>query len=181
MSGLPKLPGYNFFDPTLTKYHLSHTFDYINGYKIPKLGSPGIGGRELDINSVAHIESNDPVRYDPSLTYGRTRSAALPQYLPHFALYDQKCLTFKAFFKQSVVESPLEYYRVRKVNIIYFLEDDTITIMEPRIRVCLRNVFITCCYIVLHRIVAWSKDVLSDEVKYPKIISGITGTGKICR
>uniref|UniRef100_A0A1Y1MR06 DM10 domain-containing protein n=3 Tax=Photinus pyralis TaxID=7054 RepID=A0A1Y1MR06_PHOPY len=134
MSGLPKLPGYNFFDPTLTKYHLSHTFDYINGYKIPKLGSPGIGGRELDINSVAHIESNDPVRYDPSLTYGRTRSAALPQYLPHFALYDQKCLTFKAFFKQSVVESPLEYYRVRKVNIIYFLEDDTITIMEPRIR-----------------------------------------------
>ncbi|KAK5646680.1 hypothetical protein RI129_005144 [Pyrocoelia pectoralis] len=134
MSGLPKLPGFNFFDPTLTKYHLSHTFDYVNGYKIPKHGLPGIGGRDLDINSVAHIESNDPVRYDPSLTYGRTRSTALPQYIPHYALYDQKCLTFKAFFKQSVVESPLEYYRVRKVNIIYFLEDDTITVMEPRIR-----------------------------------------------
>lgn len=48
-------------------------------------------------------------------------------------MYDKKCLTFKAFFKQSVVESPLEHYRVRIVNIIYFLEDDTIVVMEPRI------------------------------------------------
>lgn len=96
---------------------------------------PGIGGRELGVNSVAYIQSQDPVRYDPSLTYGRTRSVAPPQYVPHFALFDQKCLTFKAFFKQSVVESPLEYYRVRQVNIIYFLEDDTITVIEPRVRV----------------------------------------------
>lgn len=95
----------------------------------------GVGGRELDINSVGHIQKYDPVRYDPSLTYGRTRSLALPQFMPHFALYAQKCLTFKAFFKQSIHESPLEYYRVRQVNIIYFLEDDTITVMEPRILV----------------------------------------------
>lgn len=98
---------------------------------------PGIGGQELDINSVAYIQSQDPVRYDLSLTYGRTRSVAPPQFIPHYALYDQKCLTFKAFFKQSVTESPLEYYRVRKVNIIYFLEDDTITVMEPRTEVSL--------------------------------------------
>lgn len=95
----------------------------------------GIGGRELDVNSVGLLQKYDPVQYDPSLTYGRTKSRALPQYLPHYALYDQKCLTFKAFFKQSVHESPNEHYRVRKVNIIYFLEDDTVTVMEPTVMV----------------------------------------------
>ncbi|RZC42766.1 EF-hand domain-containing protein 1-like, partial [Asbolus verrucosus] len=93
----------------------------------------GVGNRELDSNSVKFVSSNDPVRYDPSLTYGRTKATPVQMFKPHYALFDQKCLTFKAFFKQGVVESPNEYYRVRHVNIIYFLEDDTITIMEPKI------------------------------------------------
>lgn len=105
------------------------------GYKQPKVNYTGIGGRELECNSVKHIGKVDPVRFDPSLTYGRCKNTPLPQFVPHFALYDQKCLTFKAFFKQSVVESPLEFYRVRPVNIIYFLEDDTIAVIEPRIPV----------------------------------------------
>ncbi|XP_076253920.1 EF-hand domain-containing protein 1-like [Rhynchophorus ferrugineus] len=134
MSGLPKLPGFSFRDPTISNFHLSQTFNINNGYKIPKIAYSGIGNKELDSNSVKHIGGNDPIRYDPSLTYGRCKTKPLPQFLPHYALYDQKCLTFKAFFKQSVVESPLEFYRVRPVNIIYFLEDDTITVIEPRVQ-----------------------------------------------
>ncbi|KAL1497117.1 hypothetical protein ABEB36_008127 [Hypothenemus hampei] len=133
MAGLPRLPGFNFQDPTLCKFHLSQTFAIRNGYKQPKCQYKGIGGRELDCDSVKHIEKDDPIRYDPSLTYGRCKIKPLPPFIPHFALYDQKCLTFKAFFKQSVTESPLEFYRVRPVNIIYFLEDDTISVMEPRV------------------------------------------------
>lgn len=100
---------------------------------MPKQHFAGVGGQELEVDSVKYLNAYDPVRYDPSLTYGRTRCATLPQFVPHFALYDQKCLTFRAFFKQSVVESPQEFYRVRHVNIIYFLEDDTITVMEPKV------------------------------------------------
>ena len=74
-------------------------------------------------------------RYDPSLTYGRVKQYAVAQFTPHFVLYDKKCLTFQAFFKQSVFESPDEHYRVRQVNIVYFLEDDTITVMEPLVDV----------------------------------------------
>ncbi|KAJ8980307.1 hypothetical protein NQ317_005228 [Molorchus minor] len=133
MTGLPKLPGFEFRDPTFSKYHRSQTFSLCNGYKLPKNSFAGIGGRELNSNSVKYCINKDPVPYDPSLTYGRTRSKALPQYLPHYVLYDKKCLTFRAFFKQSVVESPNEFYRVRQVNIIYFLEDDSITVMEPKI------------------------------------------------
>lgn len=119
----------------ICRFHLSHSFDICNGYKIPKRDVSGVGGRELDVNSVGYVGNYDPVRFDPSLIYGRTRTVALPQFLPHYAQYDQKCLTFKAFFKQSVVESPLEYFRVRHVNIIYFLEDDSITVMEPKVLV----------------------------------------------
>jgi len=57
------------------------------------------------------------------------------QFIPHFALYDKKCLQFRAFFKQSIFESMLEHYRVHHVNIIYFLVDDTITVMEPKVEV----------------------------------------------
>lgn len=70
-------------------------------------------------------------RFDPSLTYGRVKCPPPAQVLPHWVLYDKKCLTFRGFFKQSVPESPDEHYRVRHVNIIYFLDDDTITVMEP--------------------------------------------------
>ncbi|KAG5888287.1 hypothetical protein JTB14_006674 [Gonioctena quinquepunctata] len=132
MAGIPKLPGFTFSDPTLTKFNLAQTFNLCNGYKLPKNNFNGIGGRELDSNSVKYLPKHDVTRFDPSLIYGRTKSKAVPQFTPHYVLYDQKCLTFKAFFKQAVVESPDEFYRVRHVNIIYFLEDDTITVMEPK-------------------------------------------------
>ncbi|XP_017777691.1 PREDICTED: EF-hand domain-containing protein 1-like [Nicrophorus vespilloides] len=132
MSGLPKLPGLSFRDPSIQRFHLCQTFDIINGYRHPKMHFTGHGNSELDINSVAYVSKLEPLHYDPSLTYGRTRAKAPPLYLPHYALYDQKCLTFKAFFKQSVFESPAEYFRVRHVNIIYFLEDDSMTVMEPK-------------------------------------------------
>lgn len=155
MAGLPKLPGFNFTDPTvsiiskfhplvltlfaytfqLTKFHLSQTFNLCNGYKLPKNTYVGIGGRKIASDSVKYLAKYDSTRYDPSLTYGRTRSKPVGQFLPQYVLYAQKCLTFNAFFKQAVVESPNEFYRVRQVNIIYFLEDDTITVIEPRVPV----------------------------------------------
>ncbi|KAL3282731.1 hypothetical protein HHI36_005902 [Cryptolaemus montrouzieri] len=132
MTGLPKLPGLTFTDPTITNFKLSHTLDTCAGYSLPKSNYLGIGGRELEINTAKYITKSDPVRYDPSLTYGRTRAAALPQFTPHYVHYDAKCLTFRAFFKQTVVESPLEHYRIRQVNLIYFLSDDTIVVIEPK-------------------------------------------------
>lgn len=36
------------------------------------------------------------------------------------------------YFKESVVESRMENYRIRKVTIMYYLEDHTISINEPK-------------------------------------------------
>ena len=90
--------------------------------------------------------------YDPSLTYGRKKRYPFPVFKPHFVEYDKKCLTFFGYFKQSVFESPQEHLRIRKVNVLYFLEDDTVTVMEPpiEVRIVLQNIYSNvkyCCYL----------------------------------
>ncbi|XP_065163543.1 EF-hand domain-containing protein 1-like [Atheta coriaria] len=132
MAGLPKLPGFTFKDPTKQNFNLAQTFNIVNGYQLPRTNYSGIGKSELDVNSVNYFNKLDAIHYDPTLTYGRCRSMPPKTFMPHYALYDQKCLTFKAFFKQAVFESPWEFFRVRQVNIIYFLEDDTLTVIEPK-------------------------------------------------
>jgi len=41
-------------------------------------------------------------------------------------------LRLYGYFKESVVESRLENFRIRKVTIFYFLEDRSIMITEPK-------------------------------------------------
>lgn len=41
-------------------------------------------------------------------------------------------MRFFGYFKESVVESRLENYRIRKLIIMYYLEDHTIMINEPK-------------------------------------------------
>lgn len=50
------------------------------------------------------------------------------------------------FFRQHVPESRIEHYRVRHVNIFYYLEDDTITVIEPIVKVkkIIYDRFMTC-------------------------------------
>mmetsp|Transcript_42648 Transcript_42648/g.112538 ORF Transcript_42648/g.112538 Transcript_42648/m.112538 type:complete len:747 (-) Transcript_42648:125-2365(-) len=52
--------------------------------------------------------------------------------LPAWDAFDRHVLRFHGYFKEAVVESNLENYRVRNVIIYYYLEDDTCHIIEPR-------------------------------------------------
>lgn len=83
-------------------------------------------------------------RYDPILTYGHVKHDQTEPFQPHFVMYDKVVLTFHAFFKQGIPESDKEYYRIRYVNIMYFMEDDTITVMEPPILVKFIILFNIC-------------------------------------
>lgn len=69
------------------------------------------------------------------MTYGTVKRPQVAPFRPHFVVYDKKTLKFNAFFKQHIPESPIEHYRTRVVNIFYFLEDDTIIVIEPEIDV----------------------------------------------
>lgn len=42
-------------------------------------------------------------------------------------------LQFNAYFQEPVVENPNENYRVRKCIIYYYLDDDTLHIIEARV------------------------------------------------
>lgn len=81
------------------------------------------------------MTTTETVSYDPALIYGRTKKQQVEPFRPHFVVYDKKTLKFMGFFRQHVPESRVEHYRVRFVNIFYYLEDDTITVIEPLVKV----------------------------------------------
>lgn len=65
------------------------------------------------------------------LTYGKVKQPHIQPFRPHFVQFDRKQLTFHAYFKEGIPESPIEHFRIRHVKIIYFLEDDSLTVIEP--------------------------------------------------
>lgn len=54
------------------------------------------------------------------------------QFEPVYVKLDKQVLKFLAYTKESVVESRLENFRIRKVIIYYYLTDKSIMIVEPR-------------------------------------------------
>lgn len=54
---------------------------------------------------------------------------------PHFVKHDRKCLSFQGYFIQEFPEFGVKKCLFRKINMIYYLEDDTITIIEPPVPV----------------------------------------------
>lgn len=70
---------------------------------------------------------------DPALTYGRAKLPERPRFIPHYVQYERKCLRLEAYFKQGIFGSADESFRVRKVRLLYYLEDDTLAVFEPRL------------------------------------------------
>jgi hypothetical protein len=79
----------------------------------------------LNENEIALLQN-----YKPSLIYGRAKPEAPDNFVPATVAFDKKVLRFYGYFKQTVYESPNEYYRVRPVTICYFLEDDSMQVYE---------------------------------------------------
>jgi hypothetical protein len=128
---LPFLPGNSFKDSTKTKYHRSQTLTYKNGYSLPNLPTAGIGGEPLEINQLSEADLDELSNTQPTLTYGNTTRGPPVEFIPAHVAFDKKVLLFNAYFKQTVHESSKEYYRVRFVTIYYYLEDDSISVVEP--------------------------------------------------
>jgi len=55
-----------------------------------------------------------------------------PRVTPAWLKHDKQVLRFYAFFQESISERPDENSRYRQCNIMYFMEDGTIRISEPR-------------------------------------------------
>lgn len=53
-------------------------------------------------------------------------------FTPKFARYEKMVLRWYGFYREAVDESQVEQERIRKVSILYYLEDDTMELAEPR-------------------------------------------------
>lgn len=87
--------------------------------------------------------------FKPLLTYGQAVQAPPEDFIPAHVGFDKKVLLFDAYFKQTVHESPSQFYTVRSVKIYYYLEDDSISVVEPVIENRYDIVCFLLCFVVL--------------------------------
>ncbi|XP_005502918.2 EF-hand domain-containing protein 1 [Columba livia] len=129
--GLPFLPGYAFRDPMKTSFHRSQTLGYRNGFAFSRLPTVGAGGERLHVNQLSQAELDDLSNARPVLTYGPAKPAPPSGFVPAHVAFDKKILKFDAYFQEDVPLSQQEHYRIRQVGIYYYLEDDSMTVIEP--------------------------------------------------
>ncbi|XP_047130574.1 EF-hand domain-containing family member C2 isoform X1 [Hydra vulgaris] len=114
---LPLLPGIS-FDHKLGKdcFHKSHCFDYKNDVAF-HLAESKLGiGRDI----------MPGVKQKKKLIYLKSSESSLPAWVA----FDKQVLCFNGYFQEIVHEKQDEKYRFRKCKIYFYLEDNTIQVIE---------------------------------------------------
>lgn len=133
-SNFPKLPGYTpLHDPTAVDWKkTSHVkLDKnrnANNREVPLYALPRPPRVEQVAEKTADSKSFSQSIYQNPFGKGDI----LEQFEPTYVKLDKQVLKFRAYFKESVVESSLENWRIREVYIYYYLEDSTIMITEQK-------------------------------------------------
>ncbi|KAG2490607.1 hypothetical protein HYH03_010999 [Edaphochlamys debaryana] len=124
------------------------TLRYINNYPIvedvavpmdPFNRAYKFGGRIQDVGPVPPFATHDLSKEPPPKPQPPQRelfqepgSTGRPGQgrVPNWVKYDKQVLRFMGFFREEVLHSPLESWRVRKVAVRYYLENDMVEIVE---------------------------------------------------
>jgi len=133
-SNFPKLPGYvPNHDPTI----VSHNF--ISHVKLEK--NRNGNNVEVPLYAVPRPPTNSNFRAekaDASLSLSHVQypnhlgGTINEQFEPTYVKLDKQVLRFYGYFKESVVESRLENFRIHSLLVYYFLEDKSILMIEPK-------------------------------------------------
>jgi len=134
LKNLPNLPGFNL--PTYKeRNHKQQTWGVFNGQRIESK----VGLSHEKTKFVQAIRPKDtwntgalPDSHSRSVFKHSSMNSQEYMEVPAWDALDRHVLRFNGYFKEAVVETNLENYRVRKVTIYYYLEDDTCQITEPR-------------------------------------------------
>ena len=102
-----------------TKFHKSHHFDVNNDLAL-MVGAtkPGIGGERLPFQESPANNSVIPRGNGPNL--------------PAWVAFDKQVLSFDAYFMERVTEKAEEQYRVHQCRVLFYLEDDSMQVVERR-------------------------------------------------
>lgn len=130
----PKQPGYNIYhDPTKMDFKKvsSMVLERVNNgefkvkkdYTLPRLNPQQPcsfrEGSSLSSSQTTHVNHFDvaPIK---------------ELFQPDWVKLDKQVLRFFGYFKETVDESKIEYARIRKLKIFYYLTDDTLEIIEDK-------------------------------------------------
>jgi len=153
---VPFLPGYRVDLQPKANHHKTHMFDvnsgirvdlnreltavdprslttqpaYVSAAALSSTSSSTASKEEKEQTTKAYVNSNP---FTSSSAIGNHVHAATLSRLPAWVAYDRKVLRFSAYFKESIVASSVESWRLRKCVIYYYLEDDSIHIAEPKV------------------------------------------------
>ncbi|XP_048358965.1 EF-hand domain-containing protein 1 isoform X2 [Sphaerodactylus townsendi] len=116
-----------------TAFHRSQTLNYKNGFAIKHLPTVGIGRERLHVNQLSQAELDELSNKRPTLTYGQPKQAPPSDFIPAHVAFDKKVLKFNGYFQEDVPVSTEEHFRVRQVDLYYYLEDDSMSVMEPMV------------------------------------------------
>lgn len=134
LKNLPSLPGFN-LPQFRDRFHKNQTWGVVNGQRIEFKE-----GETHDNTKFVHAVRPKETWRSGSLP-DSTNRAIFKQLsmnnhehmkVPAWDALDRHVLRFYGYFKEAVVETNLEKYRVRRVVICYYLEDDTCTVTEPK-------------------------------------------------
>ena len=127
---MPFLPGNSFTDPSKKRFHKSQALQFTMGgaVRVVDDSKPKIGG-EPTTASIASARA----RAGTSAALYPTSGAGNGEALPAWVAFDRQVLAFDGYFMEGVTEARHEAYRVRPVKVFFYLADDTLQIVEPKV------------------------------------------------
>jgi hypothetical protein len=118
---IPNLPGYGQNSRRKGSVAKNSGLRVVNGYAID-MQIPANTGLRRELTNYAALKGNSP----------KVQNA--PEFrIPKWMAQDKQVLRFEGYFKEAVTESNAESFRVRKVIFLFYLEDDTLQVNEPKI------------------------------------------------
>jgi len=151
---LPFLPGNVYDDITKTDFRRPQSLWYNNGYMTSRGLKQGLGGDPLPITAelspeklLKEMKDNPYIIYThKNKEFSPYKKGGINSYdellqvqtepqsykIPSYIAYDKMVLRFFGYYKESTYQSS-EQYHLRKVDIYYYLEDNTMRVNEPQV------------------------------------------------
>ena len=112
----------------MTRYHKSQLLQHKDG----SVQENTILKQEVNEGLLESMKRGEPLKLSHIPDRPKLTNEAVPAD-PIWLRHDKQVIRFFGFFQEHVVEDPNENFRIRKVIVLYYLDDDTIHIMEPKV------------------------------------------------
>lgn len=134
---IPNLPGMRFDDPNKDKFHKKQNFMLSSNTMVEKYNPHAINQQEQKLIETlkSQLGTSNITQLMATMSVNRVHDKENydDEHKEEQAI-TPNVLSFKGYFEEEAVESPVEKTVMRKLVVKYFLDDHTIEIIEPRVK-----------------------------------------------